>query len=250
MKFSGFILTLSLTALAAGCSSLDGNVMQAGLSGLKAATLSDDEVISMSNEACADADANSPIAPSNSAYNRRLNKIASSLGNEIAGIPVNYKVYMIDNVNAWAMANGCIRVYSGLMDKMNDDEVAGVFAHEMGHVALGHSRRAMQVAYAASAGRSAAASSSNAAVSSAARSDLGGMTQALISAQFSQSQEFDADEFALDLIIERNMNPQGLATAFDKLSEMGSSNSSMFDSHPGSDKRATRIRNMIAERQD
>ncbi|BBQ84581.1 hypothetical protein WP3W18E02_31100 [Klebsiella sp. WP3-W18-ESBL-02] len=43
------------------------------------------------------------------------------------------------DVNAWAMANGCVRVYSGLMDLMNDNEVEGV---------LGHSRKAMQTAYA------------------------------------------------------------------------------------------------------
>lgn len=249
MKFSGFFLTLSLTALIAGCSNLDSNSLQAGMSGFRAATLSNDEVIAMSNEACADADAKSRVAPSNSAYTRRLNKIASSLGNEIAGIPVTYKVYMVDDINAWAMANGCIRVYSGLMDKMNDDEVAGVFAHEMGHVASGHSRRAMQIAYAASAGRSAAASSSSAAVSGAARSELGGMTQALINAQFSQKQEYEADEFALNLLFERGLNPQGLASAFDKLSQMGSKSSSMFDSHPHSDKRAARIRSLIAERQ-
>ncbi|VTR30443.1 Uncharacterized metalloprotease yggG [Serratia fonticola] len=34
------------------------------------------------------------------------------------------------------MANGCIRVYSGLMDMMDDNEVEGVLGHEMGHVAL------------------------------------------------------------------------------------------------------------------
>ena len=29
---------------------------------------------------------------------------------------------MTKDVNAWAMGNGCVRVYSGLMDQMNDDE--------------------------------------------------------------------------------------------------------------------------------
>ena len=55
---------------------------------------------------------------------------------------------MTKDVNAWAMANGCVRVYSGLMDMMNDNEVRGVVGHEMGHVALGHTKKAMQVAYA------------------------------------------------------------------------------------------------------
>lgn len=46
---------------------------------------------------------------------------------------------MTSDVNAWAMANGCVRVYSGLMDMMNDNEIEGVLGHELGHVALGHS---------------------------------------------------------------------------------------------------------------
>jgi putative metalloprotease len=59
---------------------------------------------------------------------------------------VNYKVYETKDVNAFAMANGCIRVYSGLMDMMNDNEVEAVIGHEMGHVALGHVKKGMQVA--------------------------------------------------------------------------------------------------------
>ncbi len=39
------------------------------------------------------------------------------------------------------MANGCIRVYSGLMDMMTDNEVEAVIGHEMGHVALGHVKK-------------------------------------------------------------------------------------------------------------
>ncbi|STL35893.1 peptidase, M48B family [Escherichia coli] len=44
-----------------------------------------------------------------------------------------------------AMANGCVRVYSGLMDMMNDNEIEGVLGHELGHVALGHSLAEMKL---------------------------------------------------------------------------------------------------------
>ncbi|MCP5762619.1 metalloprotease LoiP, partial [Klebsiella pneumoniae] len=71
---------------------------------------------------------------------------------------VNYKVYMAKDVNAFAMANGCIRVYSGLMDMMTDNEVEAVIGHEMGHVALGHVKKGMQVALGTNAVRAAAAS--------------------------------------------------------------------------------------------
>ncbi|VDZ58128.1 Uncharacterized metalloprotease yggG [Serratia odorifera] len=58
-------------------------------------------------------DSKAQIAPADSSYAKRLNKIAAALGDNIDGTPANYKVYLTKDVNAWAMANGCIRVYSG-----------------------------------------------------------------------------------------------------------------------------------------
>lgn len=55
---------------------------------------------------------------------------------------------MISDVNVWAMANGCVRVYSGLMDMMNDNEIEGVLGYELGYVALGYSLVEMKVFYA------------------------------------------------------------------------------------------------------
>lgn len=98
------------------------------------------------------------------------------LGNNINGVAVNYKVYITTDVNAWAMTNDCVRVYSRMMGMMNDDEVRGVAGHEMGYVALGHTKKAMQDAYATTSVRS---------VASAA----GGMGRALSGSQLSDFSE-------------------------------------------------------------
>ena len=97
------------------------------------------------------------------------------------------------------MANGCIRVYSGLMDMMNDNEVEGVLGHEMGHVALGHTRKAMQVAYGTVALRT-AASSAGGVIGSLSQSQLADIGEKLVSAQFSQKQESEADDYSFDLL--------------------------------------------------
>ena len=117
-------------------------------------------------------DGKATLAPADSTYTQRLNKIASALGDNINGQPVNYKVYMAKDVNAFAMANGCIRVYSGLMDMMTDNEVEAVIGHEMGHVALGHVKKGMQVALGTNAIRAAAASAGGI-VGSLSQSQLG-----------------------------------------------------------------------------
>lgn len=240
---------LSGAALLAGCQNMSPEAMlQSGLMAVQAATLSDAEVKSMSDQACAEMDASARVAGPDSSYGKRLDKIAAGLGSQVNGTPVNYKVYLQDEVNAWAMANGCVRVYSGLMDLMNDDEVTGVLGHEIGHVALGHTKKAMQTAYATAAARNAASSSGNSTVAALSSSQIGALGEQLIHAQFSQSQEIAADNFSFDLLGQRGLPREGLASAFDKLAKLGGGESSMFDSHPGSAERAANIRNRLAAR--
>lgn len=146
MKIRTSMIALSLTALLSGCQNMNTDgLMQSGAQAFQAATLSDADVKNLSEKSCAEMDQKAQIAPADSTYGKRLAKISTALGNNINGTPANYKVYVTKDVNAWAMANGCIRVYSGLMDMMTDNEVEGVLGHEMGHVALGHTRKAMQV---------------------------------------------------------------------------------------------------------
>ncbi|KDN09775.1 MULTISPECIES: M48 family metallopeptidase [unclassified Gilliamella] len=229
----------------AGCKNMSADDLTSlGMKSLQAATLSDNDVKALSQQSCAEMDAQSKIAPAKSAYTKRLNKIAKTLGNNLNGTPINYKVYITKDVNAWAMANGCVRVYSGLMDMMTDNEIQGVLGHELGHVALGHSKKAIQVAYATEIARDAAAASGNAKIASLSKSSLGALASAVINSQFSQKQEQDADNYSFDFLVKKKINPVGLATAFDKL---GGGDASILSSHPSSTDRANNIRKKIAE---
>ena len=247
MKIQTTVLTLGLAALLSGCQGLDNNaLLTSGAQAFQAYTLNDDQVKQLSDQSCEQMDKENQLAPANSEYQQRLNKIAAALGDNINGTPANYKVYVTKDVNAWAMANGCIRVYSGLMDMMNDDEVEGVVGHEMGHVALGHTRKAMQLALTTTAARTAAASVGGV-IGSLSQSQLGELGEKLVNAQFSQTQESQADDYSYDLLKKRGIDPNGLATSFEKLAKLqGESGSSMFDSHPASEARAQHIRERIA----
>lgn len=247
MNIQKTALALGITVLLSSCSGFDNNaLLQSGAQAYQAYTLSDDQVKQLSNQSCEQMDKENQIAPATSDYQQRLNKIAAALGDNINGVPANYKVYQTKDVNAWAMANGCIRVYSGLMDMMTDNEVEGVLGHEMGHVALGHTRKAMQLAYATTAARTAAASVSGV-IGSLSQSQLGELGEKLVNAQFSQTQESQADDYSYDLLKKRNINPMGLATSFEKLAKLEEGRqSSMFDSHPASEARAQHIRDRIA----
>ncbi|SAI40081.1 lipoprotein [Bordetella ansorpii] len=245
-------ITFGTTAVAAalllaGCNNMgsmsntDG-LMSAGASAYQAATLSDADIVQMSDAACKQSDAESKIATPKSKYGARLTRVMKGFGDmDLNGNKIDYKVYLTKDVNAWAMGNGCVRVYSGLMDMMNDDELRGVIGHEMGHVALGHSKKAMQTAYGVSAARNAAAAAGGSAVAALSASQLGDLTEKFINAQFSQSQETAADDYSFDLLTQKKMNRKGLVTAFQKLAKLDGGKSDMFSSHPSSPDRAARM---------
>src|SRR5215207_8011317 len=57
-----------------------------------------------------------------------------------AGQDFEFNLYRSDEVNAFALPGGFIYVSTGLVDAAaNEAELAGVLAHEVAHVTLGHS---------------------------------------------------------------------------------------------------------------
>ena len=246
MKIRSALLALGIAATLTGCQNMDSNgLLSSGAEAFQAYSLSDEQVKTLSDKACQEMDAKATIAPASSEYSKRLSKIAAALGDNINGQPVNYKVYQTKDVNAFAMANGCIRVYSGLMDLMNDNEVEAVIGHEMGHVALGHVKKGMQVALGTNAVRAAAASAGGI-VGSLSQSQLGDLGEKLVNSQFSQRQESEADDYSYDLLRKRGINPAGLATSFEKLAQLEAGRqSSMFDDHPASEARVQHIRDRM-----
>ncbi len=150
----------------------------------KAATLTDADVRSYAAQMAAYSDRQARIAPGGDKYAQRLAALTSSC-QEDQGLMLNYKVYLTKEVNAFAMADGTIRFYSGLMDLMTDDELRYVIGHEIGHVKHGHTKARMQTALAASATQKAVASS-NTRAGALADSQLGDMMVKVVRAQHSQ----------------------------------------------------------------
>jgi Zn-dependent protease with chaperone function len=72
----------------------------------------------------------------------RVRRIVNHLLPEYLG-PEDVRVYVIENDewNAFAMGNHSVYVFSGLLDAMDDDEVAIVLGHELVHATHEHSRR-------------------------------------------------------------------------------------------------------------
>lgn len=239
------LLASALCGAASCASAFDfGDALKSGQGLMKAVTLNDADVRELTDRACAEMDGQSKVAAAGSKYATRLGSVMRGMPGSIKGQPVNYKVYLTPSVNAWAMANGCVRVYSGLMDLMNDDELRGVIGHEEGHVALGHTRKAMQTAYATAAARDAAGSAGGTAATMS-QSQLGELAEKFVNAQFSQSQESDADNYSFDLLTESKLKREGLVSAFQKLAQLDGGKSSMLSSHPSSADRAANMQKRL-----
>jgi Zn-dependent protease with chaperone function len=73
---------------------------------------------------------------------RRVRRITERLVPPYLG-PQDFRVYVVDNEewNAMAAPNGSIYVFDGLLDAMDDDEVAIILGHELVHATHEHSRK-------------------------------------------------------------------------------------------------------------
>lgn len=204
----------------AGCEETDMQMAtEAGLDAVKAITLSDETIQELAIQIAEYADSKHSIAPDGDKYAKRLRRLVGEHLQE-DGLRFNYKVYLASEANAFAMANGSIRIYSGLMDMFDDGELLFVIGHEMGHVAKEHIHKKIRLAYAASAVRKGIASQNNTS-GEIARSQLGGFAEALMSAQFSQFEEKEADDYGISFLKKKDIIQTALFQHYESLLHWG-----------------------------
>lgn len=189
-------------------------------------------------------DSQNPLAPPDNPYARRLANLSQGLDN-YDGLDLDIQTYLVPDVNAFAMANGTIRVFSGLMDQFTDDEVRYVIGHEIVHVQRDHTRRRMQGALRKRAALN-AAQGAGGTIGQLASGELSELFTQVIGAQHSQKHEREADDYALGFMRNRGYNPVAAATALDKLGS-GSSAGGVpwLQTHPSPESRARRIRKQL-----
>lgn len=226
-----------------------GKLLEAGSDAVKGLTLSDADIAKLGAESAVAYDKQSKVLPASSKYAQRLAKVTSGYTSQ-DGLKLNYKVYQSSTVNAFALPDGSVRVYTGLMDLMTDDELRFVIGHEIGHVKYGHSKARFKTAYLTQAARKGVASQGNAA-GALASSQLGGVVENVIKAQHSQGNELESDQYGLALLKKKGLDPKAAVTAMRKLEKLdggkGGGASSIVSSHPPSAKRVERLEKAIAK---
>ncbi len=242
-----FAVAVALSAAAPVSAQFNlGKAIGAGVKAVKAATLTDSEMAAYVKESVDWMDKNNPVAEADDPYTVRLMKLTEGL-NDADGIPLNFKVYKVIDVNAFACADGSVRVFSSLMDIMSDDELLGIIGHEIGHVARHHSKNAFRTTLLSDALKDGIASAGGKAAA-LTESQLMALSQSLIDAKYSQKQESEADDYGYDFLKSHGKNPWGMVQAFEKFQDMeqqsGASSSyisKMFSSHPETTARIKRM---------
>ena len=209
---------------------------------VQAFTLTDAQMAAYVKESVDRMDKNNPVLPEDDEYTKRLRRLTEGI-TEADGIPLNFKVYNVVDVNAFACPDGSVRVFAALMDLMDDDELLGVIGHEIGHVLKHHSKNAFKNELLTGALKDAVASTGGKAAA-LTESQLGTLATSLQSAKFSQKQENEADDCGYDFLVSKGKNPWGIVMSFEKLQglegDAGASQSyiqKMFSSHPETQKR-------------
>jgi putative metalloprotease len=218
--------------------------LSAGLDLIKAATVSDEDLQAATRQMVAQMDKQNKVAPAANKYAKRLARLTKGLKHEDE-LQLNFKVYLTKDVNAFATPDGSIRVFSGLMDLMKDDhELRSILGHEIGHVKLGHTLKAARTAYLASAAAKAAVSESGGGLGAQVLADLG---EKFLNAQFSQSQESEADAYGVEFMKRHKYKLKAAESAMRKLAKLDGGKGSAFASHPGSKERADKIHALISQ---
>ncbi|MGC3937055.1 M48 family metalloprotease [Roseobacter sp. EG26] len=164
-------------------------------------------------------------------------------------------IYEVDPVNGLAAPDGRIFITRGFYNKfrageVTDTEMASVIAHEMGHVALGHSRRRMIDFSGQNALRTALAMVLGRFIPGVGVW-LAGMLTTLLAARLSRSDEYEADAYAAALLTKAGIGVEPQISLFEKLERLTQQNAGTAPawllSHPKTQDRIAALKALEAK---
>jgi len=162
---------------------------------------------------------------------------------------LTWQVKVIDDpktVNAFATPGGYLYVYSGLLLAASDTaEVAGVLAHEAGHVVARHSARQMVSAMGLETVTRIALGENPGELAQLA-AGFAGQTAMLA---HGRSEEFEADQYGARYTARVGYDPRGIGTFFQKLEakEQGSATPTWLSTHPATPDRIKKVDALVAK---
>ncbi|WP_338430342.1 M48 family metallopeptidase [Synechococcus elongatus] len=146
-------------------------------------------------------------------------------------LPWQFQVVDSREINAFATMGGYVYITTGMLGFLsNEAELAGVLAHEIGHIEGRHLPQRLGQSYLQQAGLSALGIDSDRFTQVAV--DLA------LNRPNSRSAEFDADARGLRIMERAGYAPAGLISVMNKLASLGNNGMTFLSTHPDSRERA------------
>jgi beta-barrel assembly-enhancing protease len=173
-----------------------------------------------------------------------VQEISHRLLEHMPNNPYSFEIAVVNNdvVNAFALPGGYVVVFTGLLEEAQSaEEVAGVLSHEFNHVLERHGleRIVKQLGLVAMVG-----------ILFGDQQGLAGIMKQigteLFSLKFGRAQETEADVTGLQLLHRARIDPTGMISFFQRLSEREQGRVEWLSTHPMSAARAERLKKETA----
>ena len=157
-----------------------------------------------------------------------INEVGNRIAAQATDGDVDFTFFVIDDhrINAFALPGGFIGIHTGLLEATrNEDELAGVLAHEVAHVTQRHIARAihansrqsiLSTAIMLGAMIAGAVSGDSDVLQAGTAVAQGTAAQAQIN--FTRSNEYEADRVGIETLADAGFDPYGMASFFEVMS--------------------------------
>jgi len=186
--------------------------------------------------------------------NKNYETLVNEIGFKLAAhterkLPYSFTLLNTNMINAFAAPGGYVFVTKGLLEFIeNEDELACVIGHELGHINARHSMKAVEKQYGYEILFSI--------ISAITEKDLTSLkeyadaTFGLIMLGYGRDNEFQADELGIIYAKRAGFKPDAMIAFFNKLKKLEPSKPTslekLFLSHPPTDERIKRIQKKIS----
>ena len=183
-----------------------------------------------------------------------LNRIVQRLAVQAPGAKYPYQVKAVNatEINAFALPGGPIYINRGALEAArSEDELAGILAHEMSHIALRHGTNQASKAYLGQAGLGILGGllgrqNSTTRVVNA----IGGVGLNTVFLKFSRDDEYQADRTGAQIMARAGYDPNAMASFFQQLRTLQGRDpgkvEQFLSDHPAAADRETRIRQLAS----
>ncbi len=189
------------------------------------------------------------------ALQRYVNQLGRwvSLQSSRPQLPWTFGVLDDPGVNAFAAPGGYVFVTKGLVDRVDEAELAGILAHEITHVIDRHHLQALRTKARAGLATQAITSQLNSNLGGAISAQLLALGKDLYSSGLDQDDEFDADRNGVALAARAGFDPYGLPSVLQQLRTAAPDNplfSLSLRTHPAPQLRLDRLEQAMGNRLD